>query len=151
MSLSAKRKERKLIFEQSFVFDESRDDQKIIMWLFKVNTQIHINDRAIEDPLEKENKIMIAENHLNEISLRQYIIKIQQDDRFTIYDDFVNWIREFYVSSDLLDHYRQQYRRCRQQQDETVEAYYLRFIELIVKLDKPSELSWQVSDFVNGL
>src|SRR5436305_11972737 len=139
----AERKGRKLIFGQSFVFDGSRDDQKVIMWLFKVDTQIRINDRAIEDPLEEEDKIMIAENHLNETSLRQYTIKIQQDGRFTTYDDFANWIREFYAPSDLLGHYRQQYRRCRQQQDETVEAYYLRFTELVAKLDKPPELSWQ--------
>lgn len=151
MPSPAERKGRKLIFGQPFVFDGSRDDQKVITWLSKVDTQIRINDRAIGDPLEEEDKIMIAENHLDETPLRQYTIKIQQDGRFTTYDDFTKWIREFYAPSDLLGHYRQQYRRCRQQQDETVEAYYLRFTELVAKLDKPPELSWQVSDFVNGL
>jgi len=47
-----------------------------------------MNARAFGEPLEDENKIMIAESHLDETPLRQYNIKIEQDGRFTTYDAF---------------------------------------------------------------
>src|SRR5947199_484606 len=144
-------KGRKLIFGQPFTFEGSRDDQKVITWLSKVDNQIRMNARAFGDPLEEEDKIIIAENHLGEIPLRQYNVKIERDGRFTTYKDFTMWIRDFYAPSDLLAHYRQQYRCCRQGKDESVEAYYLRFTELVAKLDKAPDPSWQVSDFVHGL
>src|SRR5437667_4428928 len=46
---------------------------------------------------------------------------------------------------------RQQYRHCTQRPNETIEQYYLRFTEIVNKLDKKPEESWQVSDFVEGL
>ena len=144
-------KGRKLIFGQPFIFDGSRDDQKVITWLSKVDTQIRMNERAFGEPLEDEDKILIAESHLGETPLRQYNVKIEQDGRFTTYDDFTEWIRDFYAPSDLLAYYRQQYRRCRQGKEETVDSYYLRFTEIVAKLDEKPRISWQVSDFVNGL
>jgi hypothetical protein len=150
-SSSTERKGRKLIFGQPFTFDGSRDGQKVITWLSKVDNQICMNARAFGEHLEDEDKVMIAENHLDEAPLRQYNIKVERDGRFATYEAFSKWIHEFYAPSDLLGLYRQQYRRCHQHQDETVEAYYLRFTEFIAKLDKPLDPSWQVSDFVNGL
>src|SRR5436305_10754972 len=66
MPSPAERKGRKLIFGQQFAFDGSRDDQKVITWLSKVDNQIRMNVRACGEPLEEDDKSMIAENHLDE-------------------------------------------------------------------------------------
>jgi hypothetical protein len=149
--LGTKKKSRKLTFGQPFSFDGSREDQKVITWISRVDTQIRMNAKALGEPLDDEEKLLIAESHLDEAPLRQYNVKVRQDGSFANYEAFAKWIREFYAPSDLLALYRQQYRRCRQRSEETVEQYYLRFTELVNKLDTPPEESWQVSDFVDGL
>ena len=39
----------------------------------------------------------------------------------------------------------------RQNQGESVDSYYLRFSEVVSKLDDPPLETWQVSDFIQGL
>ena len=63
----------------------------------------------------------------------------------------MDWLCATYVASDSLMCTCQQYRYYIQRPNETIEQYYLRFTEMVNKLDKKPEESWQVSDFVEGL
>jgi len=60
-------------------------------------------------------------------------------------------MRKNYVPQDMLAKYRDEYRDIRQRDGESVERYQLRFTELVSKLDKHVDESFQVSDFVHGL
>src|SRR5947207_7932539 len=60
-------------------------------------------------------------------------------------------MRKNYVPQDILSKYRDEYRDIRQRDGESVEHYQLRFTELVSKLDKHVDESFQVSDFVHGL
>ena len=93
----------------------------------------------------------MAISYLDDIPCHLYDVKIAKDGEFEIYDAFEEWMRKNYVPQDMLAKYRDEYRDIRQRDGESVEHYQLRFTELVSKLDKHVDESFQVSDFVHGL
>ena len=134
-----------------FKFEGERNDQRVMLWLSEVDTQIKIQSRITGDVMEEVDKLLIAESFLEDRARRHYNAKVKQDGEFTTYEDFKTWMRKFYAPSDLIAKYRHAYRNCRQRADEGLEEYYLRFTEIVHRMDKTPEESLQVSDFVSGL
>ena len=106
---------------------------------------------AIGTALDEDHKILIAVSFLGEVPRREYDVKIARDGKFRTYKEFETWIREYYSPQDLIAHYRDQYCDCKQQSGETFDRYHLRFSEILNKLDRKPEVTWQVSDFVKGI
>ena len=96
------KKGRKLTFGPPFAFDGSRDDQKVNIWLARIDTQIRMNAKAFGAELDDEEKLLLAEFHMEDTTIRQYHVRVQQEGPFVTYDDFVQWIRGFYGPSDLI-------------------------------------------------
>jgi Retrotransposon gag protein len=142
---------KKLPTGKPFMFDGTRDDQKIFTWLSRIKTQHKVSAIASGTVLTEEEKIIVAISYLDDIPCRLYDVKVAKDGEFETYDAFEEWMRKNYVPQDMLAKYRDEYRDIRQRDGESVERYQLRFTELVSKLDKHVDESFQVSDFVHGL
>src|SRR6266496_6392175 len=142
---------KKLPTRTPFMFTGIRDDQKIYTWLSCIKTQHQVSAIAAGEALTDEEKIIVAISYLDDIPRRQYDVKVMKDGEFDTYDAFEKWMKKNYVPEDILAKYRDEYREIRQRDGESVERYQLRFTELVNKLDKPIDESFQVSDFVHGL
>ena len=105
----------------------------------------------MDSGMKEEDKLIIAESFLGDITREQYNSKVSIDGPSTTYIAFRDWMLEAYVPSDLIAKYRTSYHLCKQKDGESIEDYYLRFTTLISKLDQKPAVSWQVSDFVLGL
>ena len=142
---------KKLPTGKPFMFAGTRDDQKIFTWLSRIKTQHQVSAIAAGIALSEEEKIIVAISYLDDIPRRQYDVRVGKNGEFDTYDAFEKWMRKSYVPQDMLAKYRDEYREIRQRDGELVERYQLRFTELVNKLDKPIDKSFQVSDFVHGL
>ena len=142
---------KKLPTGTPFMFSGTGDDQKIFTWLSRIKTQHEISAIGAGVALEENEKIIVAITHMDETPRRQYDMKIAKDGAFVTYDAFEKWIKQKYVPQDMLAKYRDEYREIRQRDGESIERYQLRFTELVSKLDKVVDESFQVSDFVHGL
>src|SRR5579871_1902730 len=145
------KRERKLELGQPFTFDGSHDDVKVNGFINKLGTVIRLNEKLRNTPLDDDDKLLIAEQHMEDTPLRQYYAEIAQEGAFKDYEAFVTWLRMFFVPPDILAKYRLDYRRIRQRDNETLDQYQLRFVELLNKLDEKPKPSFIVSDFVNTL
>jgi len=83
------KKPRKLATGPSFSFDESRDETKVLAWLCKIDIQIRKNEKMLGESIDDDEKLIIVKEHMNDTSLRQYHLKIEQDDEFGTYEEFV--------------------------------------------------------------
>ena len=145
------KKPRKLATRSSFSFDGSRDETKVLAWLCKIDIQIRKNEKMLGESIDDEEKLLIVEEHLDDTPLRQYHLKIQLDGEFGMYEEFVKWMRSFYIPLDSLVANRMTYENCKQRENEGVDGYYTRFLDAISRLDDKPKLSFQVSKFVFGL
>ena len=109
------------------------------------------NEKLRGESIDDEEKLLIVEEHLDDTPLRQYHLKIQQDDEFETYEDFVEWMRTFYVPLDSLAANRMTYENCKQRENEGVDEYYMRFLDAVSRLDVKPLLTLQISKFIFGL
>jgi len=143
---------RRLTRSMEFSFDGTvREGHELRTWLSRMDMEIRWNARGLGGLVDEEDKLLLAEMHLGGTAIRQYDAQVQSNGPFQTYQALTDWLRATYVASDSLARTRQQYRHCIQRPNETIEQYYLRFTEIVNKLDKKPEESWQVSDFVEGL
>ena len=144
------KKPSKLQFGPAFTFEGSHDENEIDEWLSKIEGLIRVNDKVRGEKVDDEEKILIAEQHLSGAALRQYILK-GREQPFESFDSLVSWLRDYYTPKDILAKYRYAYKSIRQEDDETIDQYHLRFTELVSRMDVRPDPSLQVSDFVFGL
>lgn len=145
------KKPRKLVSGPSFYFDGSRDETKVLAWLCKVDIQIRKNEKMRGESIDEDEKLIIVEEHMEDTPLRQYHLKIQQDGEFGTYEEFVEWMRAFYIPLDSLAANRMTYENCKQRDNERVDDYYTRFLDAVARMDETPKVSLQVSKFVFGL
>ena len=142
---------RRINFGSTFQFDGSHDEAIVEAFISKINDLIELNAVMLSEPLNDNEKIILARQHFADGPIRDHDIRKGQPNPPATYQEFINWIRTHYVSRDIIAKYRHEYRRCRQRQDETLEKYYRRFMSLANRMDIKSEESLQASDFVDGL
>ena len=92
-----------------------------------------------------------ADNRRRDTTRRQYNMKVARAGQFESYEAFKTWIEEYYAPPDFILSYRDKYETIKQDQNESVHHFYLRFTEIVDKLDEEPSQSWQASHFLNRL
>jgi hypothetical protein len=54
----------RLMSGPNFTFDSTWDENKVYVWVSKMDTQIHLNEKANGEAFNKEQKILLAIAHL---------------------------------------------------------------------------------------
>ena len=72
------KRDRKITIGPDFSFDGSRDDAKVVAWLCKIDTQVRLNEKVHDEPLDEEEKLLNAEAHVDDTPMRQYHIKVTE-------------------------------------------------------------------------
>jgi hypothetical protein len=69
--------------------------------------------------------MLIAITYLERTPPLQYDNKVTRDGEFETFEDFTKWIKTLCAPVDLRAEYRPQYRAIKQQDDESINDYYL--------------------------
>jgi len=144
-------KAEKLPISKASKFDGSRDDQKVNLWLSEIDTMLKAHERQTGKEVKDEDKLIVAESHLDYTARRQYNIKVSRAGQFATYEAFKKWIKEYYAPPDVILSYRDKYETIKQDPNESIHHFHLRFTEIVDKLDEEPSQSWQASHFLNRL
>ena len=103
--------------------------QPVICWLAELNTVFDAQEYN-GTPLRDQGKLIIAASYLARTPHAQNDSYIEQNGQFATCDAFKTWIKECYSPSDYVLQYRQEYERLCQRNEESIDAYRLRFQQL---------------------
>ena len=133
------------------LYDGVRDDNKILNWLSAMRAQFDVNEMNLGEPLKESDKVIVASASLIGNARQQYDAYVDRLGRFITYDSFALWIKDTFSPSDMVGKAMLDYCTIGQSASETLEQYYIRFINIVSRLKSLPGPAFQAHDFAAGL